>query len=246
MSAIRIVIINLKRSKERRAHMEAQMRAQGLAHSFLDAVDGYADADAGAGHYDEARCRRFWGAELGPGEVGCFASHYRAWQASAESGDTLVVFEDDAVICEDFAKVMKEAGEAARRHGFVTLMGIFETGYRVVAPLSGGRSLVRLDRGPLGATGYVVGPAGAARLIAAAEHWVEPLDHYLAASWRHGLEQMAVMPYPVVNLPALETTIARSIPRRTTVAAKLTREFHRLRTSLGRTWWNLRYRIRAG
>jgi GR25 family glycosyltransferase involved in LPS biosynthesis len=42
------------------------------------------------------------GAQFTPGAVGCAASHFGIWQQTAESGTPALVFEDDAVLRNDF------------------------------------------------------------------------------------------------------------------------------------------------
>ena len=34
------------------------------------------------------------------GEVGCFLSHYRLWEECADTGETILVLEDDAILLE--------------------------------------------------------------------------------------------------------------------------------------------------
>lgn len=83
-----VYYINLDRSTERRAHMQAALDARGVAHARIEAVDGREPA---------ALAAAIRGAGDRPAEAACVASHLRAVrQAWRDGHDVVIVLEDDA------------------------------------------------------------------------------------------------------------------------------------------------------
>jgi GR25 family glycosyltransferase involved in LPS biosynthesis len=91
------VYINLDRSNERRAQMEAQIAALGLSETYarLPAVEG-ATLDAPL-------------SKVKPGELGCFLSHRRALELARSTGKPVHVLEDDTILSADMRSVIEDA-----------------------------------------------------------------------------------------------------------------------------------------
>jgi glycosyl transferase family 25 len=114
----------------------------------------------------------------------------------------------------------------------------------VAADLGGGHRLVRFLQGPVGAQCYALSPGGAAALLRKAERWIEPVDLYLDAFWRHGLACKAILPFEAAERPrtaANRSTIGDRKQKRTGLA-KLAREGTRLSEMLARLGYNLTHR----
>ena len=88
--------INLDRSRDRRAAIEAQLARLGLAQRYrrFAAVDGALPEYAGS--------------RLTPGELGCFASHYQLLRQNLDSTEHLHVIEDDVVLAGCTAHVVEQ------------------------------------------------------------------------------------------------------------------------------------------
>ena len=96
-------LINLDRSTERRTVMEARLTTLGLDYTRFSAIDGRAEWDRLAQGVDMIAFRRNVGREVLPGEIGCYASHLKVWQALLDSNhEVAVVLEDDVVFHDDF------------------------------------------------------------------------------------------------------------------------------------------------
>lgn len=80
-----IHVINLARSTDRRAFMQAQHDPLGLPYSFFDASDARAPDFAQGNRYSEAVALLHTGQTLSSDECGCFASHHRLWQHCVET-----------------------------------------------------------------------------------------------------------------------------------------------------------------
>src|SRR6476646_8063978 len=108
-----IFVINLDRSPERLALMQAQAGALGLSFERVPGVDGTKALPAWV-------VTQFLG-ELGQeptalskGEVGCYASHLRVMSKIIDQRlQAAIVLEDDALLDENFARNAEQAVRAA-------------------------------------------------------------------------------------------------------------------------------------
>ncbi|HDZ9284767.1 TPA: glycosyltransferase family 25 protein, partial [Vibrio cholerae] len=93
---MKIYVISLKNSLDRRASIEQQMTSHGLKFEFFDAIDGRIDPPHPLfANYDYTK--RLWltsGKMPMRGELGCYASHYLLWQKCVELNAPIVVLED--------------------------------------------------------------------------------------------------------------------------------------------------------
>jgi glycosyl transferase family 25 len=174
--AIPCYFINLDRALRRREHMEAQARRTGLRLQRISGIDGSALS------VEERQCwnpRTATGRQLTAGEIGCFLSHRKAWQAVAEGSATYAaVFEDDVFLSDDSSAVLQDwrwlpdGTELVKTETFmrkVFLRGPFHAG-------PAGRRLARLSYQHYGTGGYILSKRCAAKLLAATETFHVAVD----------------------------------------------------------------------
>ena len=102
-------LINLDRSTDRLAIMEARLATLGLDYVRFTAIDGRAKWERLVHGVDLAAFRRNVGREVLPGEVGCYASHLKVWQSLLDSDhEVALVLEDDVVFHDDFLFALNE------------------------------------------------------------------------------------------------------------------------------------------
>ncbi|WP_449543510.1 glycosyltransferase family 25 protein [Enterobacter ludwigii] len=98
---MRIFIINLKSSPERRAKMEAQLNALGLPHEFIEAVDGKLMSENERKSVSQKINYAFV-----PGEIGCALSHQKIYKKMIEDNiENAFILEDDVILNESFKKI---------------------------------------------------------------------------------------------------------------------------------------------
>ena len=116
---------------------------------------------------------------LTKGEVGCFLSHWYVWQYAIESNETVIVFEDDAIISDRYNE--KEIKDLLELYNFIYL-GYKEMGEAVPTPDP--RGIVIPDY-PYWTVSYVVTPE-AARILTTehAKKNIIPVDEYLPIALR--------------------------------------------------------------
>ena len=95
-----IYVISLQASVQRRAEMQRQLSALGLAFEFVDSVDGRQLPDSAMAAANQARAERFpRDRPLTSGEVGCALGHRQAYESIDRHGlDGAIVLEDDVLL----------------------------------------------------------------------------------------------------------------------------------------------------
>jgi glycosyl transferase family 25 len=204
-SQIQILVISLKRSLDRRKQVEKEMQKISLPWTFLDAVDGSALVVPPV-EYKSNKVKRLQGYALTPNEIGCYLSHKEAWKRCAEKNVPTLILEDDFVLSSNFEKILNALLNEVTEWSFVRLQGLYEVDFKKVLEQSE-LTLVKNQGDAVGATAYLLKPSVAARLIKHSVDIYEPVDHFLEHYQKHGLEFLAVRPYPI-DITRAKSTIA--------------------------------------
>jgi glycosyl transferase family 25 len=204
-SQIQILVISLKRSLDRRKQVEKEMQKISLPWTFLDAVDGSALVVPPV-EYKSNKVKRLQGYALTPNEIGCYLSHKEAWKRCLEKNIPTLILEDDFVLFSNFEKILNALLNEVTEWSFVRLQGLYEVDFKKVLEQSE-FTLVKNQGDAVGATAYLLKPSVAARLIKHSVDIYEPVDHFLEHYQKHGLEFLAIRPYPV-DITRAKSTIA--------------------------------------
>ncbi|MCO6387616.1 glycosyltransferase family 25 protein [Aliihoeflea sp. 40Bstr573] len=156
-----VLVINLDRAPERLAHMEREFGRIGVAFTRVAATDGQAgDIIAGVDALE--------GRHLSRGEIACFMSHRRCWQALVESGESHgLVLEDDIFLGEGAAPFLRNADWFPREAGLVKLETYLAPTFIRKAQVATvhGRAVHLLTGRHLGAGAYALDAATARMLV---------------------------------------------------------------------------------
>lgn len=202
---VQILVISLKRSLDRRKQVEKEMQKISLPWAFLDAIDGSSLAVPPA-EYKSNKVKRLQGYALTPNEIGCYLSHKDAWKRCVEKNIPTLILEDDFVLSPNFEKILNVLLNEVTEWSFVRLQGLYDVPLKKVLEQSG-LTLVKNQGDAVGATAYLLKPPVAARLIKHSVDIYEPVDHFLEHYQKHGLEFLAIRPYPV-DITRAKSTIA--------------------------------------
>jgi glycosyl transferase family 25 len=205
MEKLKVVIISLAQSKERRKHAEQEMSKCSLKWSFLDAVDGRKIDIAKLG-YNAKKVKKLTGYELTQNEVGCYLSHLKAWQLCVELNQTTLVLEDDFVLRSQFQETIHSILENLKDWQILRLQALVECKHDELVRFDK-FSIVKNTGDPIASTGYMLKPEAAKILIQNSIEIFEPIDHFLEHRKKHGLTVLAVKPYPVTTMPDARSTI---------------------------------------
>jgi len=189
----------------RREKAKSELAKTKLIWSFLDAVDG-SQLQSPPREYQSRKVKRLLGYEMTPNEIGCFLSHKKAWQACLKTNQPTLIFEDDFILLPHFEKTLELLLSEYHDWQLIRLQGLAQTQHDIVKTI-GEISIVKNHEDPLGATAYIIKPEAAKTLIDHAKDIYEPLDHFLEHKRKHGIEMLAIKPYPV-DISKVQSTIA--------------------------------------
>lgn len=195
---MKVVVISLKKSDERRKNSQQILNQHEIDFEFLDAIDGRVDKHPLLERYNERNFLLNYGRKAVAGEIGCYASHYLAWQKSVDSGENLLVLEDDFTFFSNFSEALDSCESLINQYGFIRL----ETTRKkpqVAVKKQGEFTLFKFLKVPQCLTCYAISPRAAAKLIQASQSFDCPVDVFTRNVAMHkqpifGLEPYACKP----------------------------------------------------
>lgn len=138
---IKIFVVSLKHSKDRRKLIQSQMKKYGLKFEFIDAVDG--------NNLTEQQKNMVHTNKLSNAEIGCSMSHANIYEIIVKQKiQHSIIFEDDIIFTEDFKTLIEknilqndDNGLIMLYHmGAYTFWGIkpsnFFEDYKLISPIS--------------------------------------------------------------------------------------------------------------
>ena len=198
-----VLVISLPDAAERRAGFAERARGTALAWRFFDA---HRELGPGLSYRpDDAIVAK--GRPLMPGELGCYSSHYFAWQALLDSGAAqMIVLEDDTIVDWTFLEKLAALDFPARGVRYLRLFAKRPCAFRLhgeaVEPQ---RYLVEFAAYAHGTQGYVLTRAGAERFLRHCRRVRRPVDLELDRAWDHGVPSLAVFPFPLTEISTAST-----------------------------------------
>lgn len=209
-NGLRIFVINLRGSTERRAAMQQQLGDLGLPFEFFDAVDGKKLQAQDLAAYDGRKRRLFFGKDLSQGEIGCLLSHRAIYRKIvAEKIPAALILEDDTILSSALPDVLAALQAAEGQWDMIRFLSREKNDRqaRRLRPLDGRHMLARPYGTPGGAYGYIVTRRAAERLNAKMDkNWI-PVDILHGQTWRTGLNVFSVIPSPVTYREDQPSTI---------------------------------------
>ncbi|MEZ8013643.1 MULTISPECIES: glycosyltransferase family 25 protein [Vibrio] len=193
------LIIALERKSERFLSSQKQLlNIKSLDIEKLSAVDAMSSKPHPLmDFYDETAFYALNGRIAVPGEIGCYGSHYLAWERCIQLNQPVIVFEDDVVVDVDvFGKTVQFASKHIEECGFMRLENYStkrEYNY-VVENLDDEQSLVRHIKTPLCTTAYMITPHVAKIFIEKSERFLYPVDVFIRNVWLHKQPTYGISP----------------------------------------------------
>ena len=203
-----VFVVNLKRSQDRRDHMDAQCAALGIAFEYVQAVDGHDMSPQDTEAVIDGM--RF---ELQPGrarppltreEMGCALSHAKIYQTmKARDIDCACVLEDDVELSPDFVDIL-ESEQLRLSKWELLLLGHFSLPHNSLADGAEHtfwRKRIH-DKYTLGrpvefsflTIGYMIRLSGALKLLQYAQPLRMPSDHLTASAAAVGVDIRILKP----------------------------------------------------
>jgi glycosyl transferase family 25 len=199
---MRIIVISLPGATDRRRSAAEQLTALGLDFEFFDAFDASTRIPSHFAEFDDRAYRLNCQRDPLPGEIGCYASHLSLWKHCAQTGEPVLILEDDFEALSGFVEAISVIENLLLEHDFIRLEPfnrLRAAGKRIRSvgqELSafGRFTLHYLSDVPTQLTAYALSPSGGARLAKASERLVAPADKFVQRTWDHGVPIFALSP----------------------------------------------------
>jgi glycosyl transferase family 25 len=193
---MKIAVINLARSEDRRELVQSNIGRLGLKFEFFTGIDASLGQHVGVSRYQASEAWRDLHRPLSFGEIGCFASHYLLWQQCMEARQPLVIMEDDVLVDDGFVRALEAVPDLISTYPLLRL-GLLSEGpdSAPILSTSDGFEVVSLAPGTNGTQCYALSDLGAKVLLEHADVWSLPVDTYLDRSQVCGISSYGLRPY---------------------------------------------------
>jgi GR25 family glycosyltransferase involved in LPS biosynthesis len=233
-------VISLERAVERRPHAQWIIANVPIPCEALSAVDGsqltVAERES---VYQRNLYRPRYPHELRRGEIGCFLSHRKAWQAIVDRRlDAGVILEDDVVFDVDaMASAIEFVSEALEDNDYVQLQVRDLVSREPIVAQGESYTLRKPTYVPLRTTAQIVTHGAATRLLKMTTPFDRPVDTFLQMTWLTG-----------VPIKVLDPCVVREISQQiggSTLGGSRKPWHERLRREFLRTWYRTQIRAHA-
>lgn len=225
---MKIFVISLKRSVERRTVMQNRLDELGVNFEFFDAIDGHAEPPHPLfSKYDYFK--RLWltnGRQPSKGEMGCYASHYSLWQKCVVEQEPILIIEDDAYVNENIVEQIDNIVKLVNKFGFLRLEVPSERCKLFSKEKSDAYEVFFMDNNFDGTRSYALTPAVAKCFMQSSATWCMPVDNFIGSLYMHKVPSYLFTPAIVENQGNFDTTIQLGQESRPPVYRKLTREVY--------------------
>lgn len=203
---MKIFVISLETSVQRRTLVEQEFKEQSLTFEFINAVDGRAGLHPLLNRFNESQFIAHRGRAAELGEIGCYASHMLAWQKALELNEPCVILEDDFVLSKEFIRGVTACGNWTEKRTFIRLESwTTKRFYNVESDQ--GFSLKRFLKIPQSTTGYIISPSCAKAFLDASREIFLPVDVFIRNTYLHKQAIYGLLPSIVSDIGDIETSI---------------------------------------
>ena len=150
-----------------------------------------------------------WGRPLHARELAVYSSHYAAWECLTkdQDADQYVILEDDIIVDWIFMDALANTCLSGQSIEYLRLYYKIPRAFSVIKRnfIVECRDLIELRGLVVGAQGYVVTKAGARTLMKHCQKVLRPIDVEMDRSWAHGLRNLSVFPFPIIETSVMST-----------------------------------------
>ena len=238
MQKFLIVAISLKNSLDRRKNCKSYLDKYNYDWIFFDAIDGK-KIENYPPEYNEKKVKKLLGFDMTLTEIAVRFSHLEVWKKSLALNIPILVLEDDFTFEHNIDECIKFAFKYYDSWEVLRLQALFESNFEILKEEKNIK-LVKNLSDPLGCTAYFVKPTSAKTLIEHSHNFFEPIDHFLEHSSYHGLNFLAIKPYPVDITGEPPTVFGRDDRKPIRGLRKLNRSINRFidRLISKKPWFN--------
>ncbi|MWV61153.1 lipooligosaccharide biosynthesis glycosyltransferase [Helicobacter saguini] len=245
---MKIFIINLERSVDRKEHMLKEIEKlkgdkdfQKYEFIFFKAIDSTSKefAEFKNKYFSPYTCYMFHGRVMTDNEIACYASHFSLWQECIRLNEPIIVLEDDIIIESNFFSALDEIQNSK----FSFVRGYFcDKNRDKFARQIGNSHFYYALKNLSGTQGYYITPRAAAA-FSAAKKWEYPVDAFIEWGGAHKIDNIIYKPFFVSESElSPQATISRSINQNVPRIYKILRPFYRSFIAIKRFIFKLFYR----
>ncbi len=236
-----IFVISLARATERRADISRRLDAFGISYQIMDAVDGDTlDMSSLQSRLRQDKAKKYYGAPLLSGEIGCYLSHYNLWQQMVEEKiETALILEDDVEFADDFFATVADVVASEWHWQIVNLSTIKPSKIcKVLQFVGDGRKFGLSPRSRSTCAAYLIRLAAAKKLLTYCHEIREPIDTLCVRWWQHGETYYYVSPPPASQSNKYASIIGgrSELPPHLRPQKSLQASFYRKRERWNRFW----------
>ncbi|EAI1792124.1 glycosyltransferase family 25 protein [Campylobacter jejuni] len=214
---MKVFIINLERSLDRKDHMQKQIQKlfeknptlkNKLEFIFFKAIDA-----KNKEHLEFKEHFTWWaswvlGRELSDGEKACFASHYKLWQECMKLDEPVIILEDDVEFSDEFLnngveyidKLLKS------KYEYIRLCYLFDKRLYFLNENGYYLSFEKLA----GSQGYVLQVSAAKKFLKYAKNWIYAVDDYMDMFYKHNVLNIVKKPLLLKHDCRIESSISQA------------------------------------
>ncbi len=230
---MKVFIINLERSLDRKEHMQRQIQKlfeknsrleNKLEFIFFKAVDAkYKE------HLEFKQHFPWWaswvlGRELSDGEKACFASHYKLWQECVKIDEPIIILEDDVEFSDEFLNHGEEYIEELSKSEYEYVRFCYLTQGKMLK--LNDNFLFTLDS--IGGTqGYFIKPISAFKFIDNLKFWIKPVDNVMDMYYYSKVFTVIYIPL-LLKITDINSTIEERERQKKSIFKRIIKEICRL------------------
>ncbi|EAI4070225.1 glycosyltransferase family 25 protein [Campylobacter jejuni] len=214
---MKVFIINLERSLDRKEYMQKQIQKlfeknpslkNKLEFIFFKAIDA-----KNKEHLEFKDHFPWWGSwvlgrELSDGEKACFASHYKLWQECVKLDEPIIILEDDVEFSDEFlnngAEYIDELLKS--KYEYIRLCYLFDKRLYFLNESGYYLSFKNLS----GAQGYVLQVSAAMKFLKCAKNWIYAVDDYMDMFYKHNVLNIVKKPLLLKHDCRIESSISQA------------------------------------
>lgn len=183
---MKIFVISLERSTERRTQMITKFAKADVEFEFFNAVDASVEGFTLSDRVAPQITKKRKGYELLNSEVACYASHFLLWERCVEMNQPIVIIEDHAELTDDFKATLMIAFQHINEFGYIKLSAPLKPRKFIEdKKIDTFHSIGHYDKNTCFTTGYIISPEAAKRFVEASDRIVEPVDDFMEKPWLH-------------------------------------------------------------
>src|SRR5690554_1354271 len=243
----KIVVLTLERAQDRQARIARLLEEASITYDFFKGTDGAGTNNPIVKLYDEKLRIRTKGQSLSPGQLGCFASHYRIWQQCVSERRSYLVLEDDVTFDPLLLKeFLASAHEFPEEAGCIRLFDNKTRNHEAIPILSvGSFTLMRYTKGPMSTMGYYLTPGAAKKFLAQTSPVFLPVDIFMDRYWHNNVQCCGISPGFVFHDYGFKSMIGYSKRlKRRPLSERLFRELFSLKEHWKRYRYNQQFKCK--